>query len=395
MRRQVIKKVVVAFVAFCAAAGIVPRGECFAQEASFRDNFTSNSLDSAWVIIREDPLFHSLDANPGFFRILTQRGLLGDQGAAKNLLMRAASGNFVIETRLEFDPRAGQQFAGIMVYEDDAHAVGVGLIRVSGIRGTFRGAIIVNEGGVDAANTRPAAARYDETNVDEPTVIYLRVLRQGNQFVAGFSEDGVLYRDLGTVSNEMPDTVLVGVAAANGDGPNCGSECDFAIAADFDFFGIRPINSSPDEEPVVGATLDRVEIVGPSAVLVGGSVQFEASAVFSDGSNQVVTNDAVWSIAPEGRGSIEGGLLLAPQLAEVAQATVVAMYTQRTSGSTVTKYGAKVIRLETDPSAVGSISLCGSGLATVFPIMLMSLLFARLGTSHATGNPRRRPSRDR
>src|SRR6188474_3317700 len=77
-------------------------------EIIFRDDFGNSALQAGWTIVRPDPATYSLTATPGYYRVLTTRGLLGEEGSAKNLLVRPASGNFILDTRLEFDPRDGQ-----------------------------------------------------------------------------------------------------------------------------------------------------------------------------------------------------------------------------------------------------------------------------------------------
>ncbi len=108
-------------------------------EVIFRDDFNAPTLDSGWSFVRENPATHSLTDRPGYFRINTERGALEEGGFANNLLVRDLTTDFVLETRMEFNPRAAREFGGIIVYADDANAVALGLTFVSGERGEFRG----------------------------------------------------------------------------------------------------------------------------------------------------------------------------------------------------------------------------------------------------------------
>lgn len=350
----------------------------FAAQVAFRDDFNSPQLSEGWTVIREDSSTYNLTANPGFFRVQTVRGILGKDGTARNLLVRPMSGDFILDTRLVFDPRDGQPFGGLLVYQDDAHAVSIGLVFASGVRGEFRGAIMLNVGdGIDPAAS-PPAARYDETNTADPKVVYLRLLRQGDQFVGAYSDDGAIYRDLGTVTNSLVDNISVGVGAANGDSPSCGPACDVSIPADFDYFQISTIDESDNGGgPPVEVTLESVDISGPGDVVGGASANFTAAARFSDGTSTDVTQDADWVVAPPDIGTIEGGVFSAGTFSTPRAATVVATFSQLTSSGAVTRTGAVVIRIVTESSQGSPLRICGAGVATLFPVMCLPFLCRR------------------
>lgn len=357
-----------------------------AAELTFRDDFNSPQLSEGWTIIREDPSTFSLTANPGFFRVQTVRGILGGDatgegaspGTARNLLVRPMSGDFILDTRLVFDPRDGQPFGGLLVYQDDAHAVAVGLVFASGARGEFRGVIMLNVGdGMDPAAT-PIAARYDQSNTPDPKVVYLRLLRQGDQFVGAYSGDGVSYKDLGTVTNPLADDLAVGVGAANGDSPSCGPACDTQIPADFDYFQIATLAGSGNGGgPLVEVTLESVDISGPGDVVGGASAVYTATARFSDDTSTDVTQDADWMVAPPDIGTIEGGVFSSGTFSAPRSATVVATFSHVTSSGTVTRTGAVVIRIVTESSQGSSLRICGTGVAALFPVMCLPFLCRR------------------
>jgi len=351
---------------------------CWAANVAFRDDFNNPQLTDGWTIIRPDPSTYSLTANPGFFRVQTVRGILGSAGTARNLLVRPTSGDFIIETRLVFDPRDGQPFGGLLAYQNDGNAVSIGLVFASGARGKFRGVVMLNVGeSVDSSAKRPAA-RYDETNTSDPKVVYLRLLRQGDQFVGAYSADGVSYRDLGTVTNPLTDNLLVGVGAANGDTPTCGPACDASIPADFDFFQLSTVDGNGSSGgPPVETTFDSVEITGPGDVVGGASADFKAIARYSDGTSSDVTQEAVWVVAPPDAGTVQAGVLSTGAVTASRSATIVATFSQTTSSGPTARTAAVVIRIVPESSPGRPLRLCGTGVGALLPLMCGPILYRK------------------
>ena len=208
--------------------------------------------------------------------------------------------------------------------------------------------------------------------------MYLRLLRQGEQFVGAYSDDGVNYRDLGTVTNSLADDISVGVGAANGDSPSCGPACDASIPADFDYFQISTLDGSGNGGgPPVEVTLESVDISGPGDVVGGASANFTATARFSDGTSTDVTQNADWEVAPPDIGTIEGGVLSAGTFSAPRSATVVATFSQLTSSEAVTRTGAVVIRIVTESSQGRPLQFCGVGVVALLPLMGVPLLCRR------------------
>lgn len=342
---------------------------CATAEAAnvlFRDDFNGSTLGAGWTIIRPDSDTYSLTTAPGFFRILTVRGLLGEEGTAKNLLVRPVTGDFIIETRLQFNPRDGQPFAGLLIYQDDAHAVSIGLVYASGERGVFRGVVMLNVGdNVDVTN-RPAS-KYDETNSENPDVIFLRLLRRGDQFVGAYSSDGTSYRELGTVTNALNSLVSVGVGAANGDSAACGPACDVPIPALFDYFQISDVDGGGTTDP---GELVSLNIEGPEEVVAGGAGTFQAVARYSDGSTSNVSDVAEWTVAPPDVGTIQDGVFAASNSNSARMATIVASYTQQGEAGNATVTQAILIRVNPNGS-IGPVRLCGAGLMPLLPVVLL------------------------
>jgi regulation of enolase protein 1 (concanavalin A-like superfamily) len=347
-----------------AASGLVN-----AAEVVFRDDFT-DALAAGWSVVRPTPENVSLTDRPGFLRIETQRGTIGENSNVRNIHLRNVSGDFILETRVEFNPATGQQYAGLIVYVDDQNAVSIGLTYAAGALGVFRGIALLTVADGQTPSGTPPVAFYNADNTPNPNTVYLRLLRRGDRFVGGYSADGQLFNDIGTITNALPEDVLVGLGAANGDSADCGAGCDTTIPADFDFFQISSLDGSGGT-PDVDVVLESVEITGPAQVSASSSANFVAIAHFSDDSTATVTADTEWMVAPSGPAAIDGGRLTVSQLAENRQVTIVGTYTQLTSQGEITQHGAKIVLL----SASGG-GLCGTGAVAAVAATSMVLLAA-------------------
>ncbi|MFQ5490398.1 MAG: hypothetical protein ACE5GE_06715, partial [Phycisphaerae bacterium] len=278
---------------------------------------------------------------------------------------------------VEFAPTTAQQFAGLIVYSDDEHAVSLGLAFATGDRGDFRGIVLLSLGDDPESDAQTPGGRYDETNAEDPNSVYLRLLRKGDQFVGAFSPDGVSFKDIGTITNDLPDAISVGLGAANGDTPECGSACDESIPADYDFFQISTLDSdaAADDGASVEIGLESVEVTGPDQVSPGAMAEYVAQAVFSDGTASDVTDQAEWTLAPDGLGQVEAGQFTAASVEAVQQVTVVASFSQLTSGGEIIRTGTKLVRITSPPGGGGGGSsgggLCGAGLVPFWLVTLM------------------------
>lgn len=365
-----------------------------AADVRFRDDLSAAALESSWSFVREDASAYTLTDRPGFLRIQTQRGAVSDGVPVNNLLLRPATGDFILETKLEFNPERAQQFAGLLVYQDDANALALGLVYVSGARGVFRGVAMLGVTDGVASASRPSAF-YDEGSAENPNVVHLRLLRNGDQFVAGFSEDGLAYTDIGTLTTVLSREVRVGFAAANGDFADCGADCDLSIPADFDFFQLSTF--AGDDDPTGGVTLESVELEGPGEVDHGASGEFTLIATLSDGTTLDVTEEADWTIAPVNLGSIDQGVFTAANVNATSQATIVAAYTRLSSGGAETETDSLLVRIAVPAPA--SPLACG---AAMLPTLLLSGLMLGLAPRanrrrhpHRGHEPRRSPRRTR
>ncbi len=343
-----------------AALQLTPKAT--AAQIVFRDDFNSAAPSAGWQFVNENPATRSFTARPGFLRILTERGALTPGKSVKNLYLREISGDFILETRIEFDPRAAQQFAGLLIYENNENAAALGLTHVSGEQGTFRGLALISSAGA-AAGIRPPLHRYDDSSSSQPDRVWLRLLRSGDQIVAGFSEDGESYTDLGSTNNSFPETVLVGMGAANGDTEECGPDCDASITADFDFFQITALDDTSGESP---ATLSSVEIRGSRQVRSRMSFVYRAFVVFTDGSEEEVIDQCEWFAGPPDVAEImEGNWVAFLYNATTRQATIAAhCILPAPGGGESVSTATLLVRVSPSGGGLGTSPMCGAGIGT-------------------------------
>ncbi len=93
-------------------------------QKAFSDEF-NGSLKPQWSWLREDPTKHAF-VN-GQLSITVNGDLYRNSNNATNLLLEnQPKGDYVMETKLTFDPNTNYQQAGLLVYSDDDHYIKVG-----------------------------------------------------------------------------------------------------------------------------------------------------------------------------------------------------------------------------------------------------------------------------
>jgi beta-xylosidase len=189
--------------------------------ASWTDTFDGPTLDSRWFWLNEDPTHWSLTARPGFMRIIAQTGM-------NNFLLQAEpAGDYIVETRVLFEPAYNIQRAGLVLIEDGENSLWLMRAFCSyGPPGCPGNAIYFDhgEGGVPVGGNFAMTT----TSTDEA---YLRIVRHGRAYTGYVSEDGVHWTLVGThITGAGFAPVGVGVAA-NYTPLDAGE-----IPADFDYF---------------------------------------------------------------------------------------------------------------------------------------------------------------
>lgn len=197
---------------------------------TFRDNF-DNGLGSGWTVERQDNTTFLPTARAGFIRLVTTTGVLADQ-SLPNVIVRPITGDFILDSRVEFTPAQDRQFAGILVSAADGSGVVYGTTQGTNGRGL---AGVAGLAGNPASSTSVAGYSSDS--------VFLRLERTGSTFTLSYSQDGTTFSSLATsgskVTVALPDDVNVGFFVTNGD---CGDNCGTNTPADFDFFQISVRN---------------------------------------------------------------------------------------------------------------------------------------------------------
>ena len=191
----------------------------------FRDDF-DNNLGPGWQWLREVPSNWSLTAIPGWLQINVDGGEVSDE-TMTNLLLRAApAGNFQMETKITFSPKADFQFAGLIIYESPPNLIQAGRAFCDLPDVCVGDGLYVDYYNNGSFVTPNFAAAYPETEV------YLRLIRQGDTYTFQSSADGSewILRG-GTVSSMNP--LQIGLAA--------GQNTTGIIPASFDYFEVSSL----------------------------------------------------------------------------------------------------------------------------------------------------------
>lgn len=192
-------------------------------------HFEAATLPGGWQWIDPDSPSGptKYDASGGGFKMTVTSGkdLYGENRSAPRLV-KAVTGNFVLETKVNFDPKEDYQGAGLLIYKD-----GDNYLRVERAFGGVGG----GESGM----------RFDQRKKDEYLTIAtpgetptgakaaeLRILRIGNTFTAFWREDeNTEWKELGEVRSDYPETIHIGLITCNTAAP---------ITAEFEYVRLAP-----------------------------------------------------------------------------------------------------------------------------------------------------------
>jgi virginiamycin B lyase len=202
---------------------------------TWTDDF-NGALAPGWSWVAEDPTHWSLNNTPGVLRIVTQGESLYRAGKPKNLLLRdAPTSDYEIMTKVTFDPKNNFQQAAILIYQEDDNFVllnrgfcGVGDCPGSGV---FLDNMV--KGKLDLAN-------HPQTAVSSQTT-WLRLRKEGIQYIGFYSADGQTWEELGRVENPLTPA-KVGLTANNANADPSVPQ----IPADFDSFTVQGITLLTD-----------------------------------------------------------------------------------------------------------------------------------------------------
>ena len=198
----------------------------------FRDDFTQ-LLEPGWIWLNEDRFKWNMSEIPGFLRIyLSDEGL----GQAENVLLRnAPEGNFEITTRVLFTPYSNFQFAGLVIYQDDGHALQFGramcyLPSIPGNcvgNGLYYDNIDVDEG---VEGEGYSVGDNFTTSTVKKGEAYLRIIREGRTYTAFYSDDGTNWQTIGRHESDLFPSYVGLIASQAYEQP---------AKADFDFFTLE------------------------------------------------------------------------------------------------------------------------------------------------------------
>jgi beta-xylosidase len=194
----------------------------------FRDDF-DGVLAAGWSWIREDPTHWNQTDAPGALRIVLQPGGIGSIAGslANNLLLRQApDGDFEIATLVRFTPTSDFQYAGLLIYQDDANGLQLGRAFCSAPGGCAGNGIYFDRTrhGEFGENYATATANQSEA--------HLRLRREGATYTGIYSEDGANWIVIGQHTADLT-SLRVGLIAAQA--------YEAETTADFDYFTIETL----------------------------------------------------------------------------------------------------------------------------------------------------------
>lgn len=191
----------------------------------WRDEF-DGSLAGEWYWVNENQDKWNLTENPGFLRIYTSNLGTGDE----NLLLRpVAQGDFAIETRLFFTPDTNYQFAGLVIWQDNANFLQFGRAYCD-LEHCAGNAIYFDNVVNDGIGGENFATQVD--NPFDPNEAYLRLERRGNMVRALYSHEGITWTEFGThwIADDFQVNAVGLTSAQDLYTP------DRDVPADFDYF---------------------------------------------------------------------------------------------------------------------------------------------------------------
>jgi hypothetical protein len=176
---------------------------------AFEDQF-DGSLAAGWEWEAEDPDHWSLTAAPGSLQITAL-------AESRNVLLRDAPDEpYELTTRVRFDPSTNYQFAGLIITgTDPGDVLQVGQAFCQGqphcVGNGVYADVKVDDKPVEDGNVGAPLAR-------DPEALYLRVVADGDEYTASFSEDGTTWTHLAsrTLSIGDPRVGLVAHQALSG-----------------------------------------------------------------------------------------------------------------------------------------------------------------------------------
>ena len=180
-----------------------------AWELCIREEF-DGSMDSGWQWMEGgDPDIYSLEEREGFLQIAVQPNIPGLISGA--LLRPAQDEDFVLETKVLFEPRANFEKASIVVWGDLDNHMLLSRAFCSFVQwGCVHNGIYFD---------RMGSPENFALETAEQDVAWLRVTKTGRQVLGEYSGDGVTWQRIGTHELDFSGTLRIGVAATGSQDP--------------------------------------------------------------------------------------------------------------------------------------------------------------------------------
>jgi beta-xylosidase len=201
---------------------------------AFRDDFTQ-LVEPGWIWMNEDTFKWNMSVKPGFLRIyLSDKGEL-DQ--VENILLRdAPEGDFEVTTRVLFTPYSNFQSAGLLIYQDDEHALKFGraMCYLPGLPHCVGNGLYYDNAVMDEGVRTDEGWRADNyaTSTVNKSEAYLRIVREGKTYTAFYSDDGIDWQTIGRHESDLVPFYVGLIASQAYEQP---------ATADFDYFTLEAL----------------------------------------------------------------------------------------------------------------------------------------------------------
>lgn len=192
---------------------------------SFQDDFTGQLADG-WTWLEEDPTKWSLSAVDGSLQILASDASFDGPYLPLNILLRdAPSGDFEISTALHFTPTSNFQAAGLVVFQEQGNVLQLSRAFCDVVNTCVGDGIYFD----NFENGSSTGSNYHVAF--QGSVIYLRLVREGNTYTGYYSEDGQNWVMTGKHTHEFSQA-RIGLVAA---------QAPTEIPAVFEYFTVDQI----------------------------------------------------------------------------------------------------------------------------------------------------------
>lgn len=190
---------------------------------SVSEEFNSTTVGKQWGWVRENSATYSLSKNAGSLTITSEIGDVSEgSNNAKNLLLQSANNDWTIDTKLVRSRNPSQpENAGILVYENDDNFLKLMLRAVTKTYRSGRGTgaeeqpgtldLIIEENGI----AKSMASFNLRKAVTGENALLLRLEKNGGNYTAFYSMDGVKFEKLGIANIQLKD-IKAGLMVCDG-----------------------------------------------------------------------------------------------------------------------------------------------------------------------------------